>query len=164
MPKSTTKPASVPTAPTEPANQGQGAPAQHRSKELLRKVVRSKIFAVIVVLLLASIPAVYFYQKSQTVEKRLNDPDTANQQVIDAVVKKVGKLILLPAGEKPTLASVSDVNKVKDQPFFAQAQNGDKVLVYTQARKAILYRPSQNLIIEVAPLNVGSVNAASIRN
>jgi hypothetical protein len=65
--------------------------------------------------------------------------------------------MILPTDEQPTLATVSDVTKVRDQPFFTHAQNGDQVLVYTQTRKAILYRPSADRIVEVAPLSVNSV-------
>ena len=127
------------------------------SQKKLKALLKSRTFLVIVVLVIALLPAAYFYNKSRQTQKRLNDPNTANQEVINEVVKKVGKHILLPTGEQPTLARVSDVSKVKDQPFFNKAQNDDKVLVYTQARKAFLYRPSKDILIEVAPLNVGTV-------
>lgn len=67
-------------------------------------------------------------------------------------VESVGKLIALPDGEQPTVATVSDPAKLKDQAFFAKAQMGDKVLIYTKAKKAYLYRPSKDLLIEVAPI------------
>lgn len=131
-------------------------PKRHPNLLRIKKAAKSKALLIIAVLLLAGLPSLYFYNKSRQAEARLNDPNTANQEVVNEVVKKVGALILLPSGEQPTLATVSDVSKVKGQAFFQNAANGDKVLVYTQARKAILYRPSKNLIIEVAPLNVNS--------
>lgn len=67
-------------------------------------------------------------------------------------VERVGKLIALPEGEQPTVATVSDPAKLKDQAFFAKTQTGDKVLIYTKAKKAYLYRPSKDLLIEVAPI------------
>jgi Flp pilus assembly protein CpaB len=68
------------------------------------------------------------------------------------VVAKVGRLVVLPTDEEPTLATVADPEKLKDQPFFANAKAGDKVLVYNQAQKAILYDPVQDKIIEIAPI------------
>lgn len=69
---------------------------------------------------------------------------------------EVGKVIELPSDEVPTVATVVDVNKVKEQPFFANAQNGDKVLLYAKSSKAVLYRPLTSKVIEVAPINLGS--------
>lgn len=76
------------------------------------------------------------------------------QQEVERLVEEVGKLIALPEDERPTVATVTDVDAVKDQPFFSKAQNGDKVLIYTSARKAILYRPSENRILEVGLVNI----------
>lgn len=75
------------------------------------------------------------------------------QAEANALVAKVSKLMALPADETPTIATVTDASIVKDQPFFAQAQNGDKVLIYQKAGKAILYRESENKIIEVGAVN-----------
>lgn len=72
----------------------------------------------------------------------------------DKLIKKVGELIDLPADERPTVATVSDKDKIKDQPFFAKAENGDKVLIYTSAKKLILYRPSENRVVEVGAVNI----------
>jgi|SRR3989344_6319278 len=69
------------------------------------------------------------------------------------LVEKIGILIELPAGEEPTIATVTDKTKLSDQAFFAPAQNGDVVLIYTDAKKAYLYRPSTNKILDVAPVN-----------
>ncbi len=84
------------------------------------------------------------------------DPNVIAQKEIGSITKKIGKFMELPEGEEPTLATVSDREKIKDQLFFAKAENGDKVLVYPIAKKAILYRPSTGKIIEVANLTSGN--------
>jgi hypothetical protein len=38
---------------------------------------------------------------------------------------------------------------------------GDKVLIYSRAQKAILYSPSKNKIIEVAPINLTAPTTAT---
>ncbi|MFZ2555697.1 MAG: hypothetical protein WAX57_02565 [Minisyncoccia bacterium] len=78
------------------------------------------------------------------------DPEAAN------MVEKVGKLMLLPEDEQPTLATVSDLGSLEGQLFFANAELGDIVLMYPKASRAILYSPSRNKIIEVAPITVGA--------
>lgn len=75
------------------------------------------------------------------------------QAEANAIIAKVSKLMALPTDETPTIATVTDISVVKDQPFFANAQNGDKVLIYQNAGKAILYRESENKIIEVGAVN-----------
>ncbi|HSW88283.1 MAG TPA: hypothetical protein VLG12_03920 [Candidatus Saccharimonadales bacterium] len=76
----------------------------------------------------------------------------AAQTEADTLLGQVGKLMELPK-EIPTVATVSDIKKLQDQPFFANAKNGDKVLIFVQAKEAILYRPSENKIIKVSPVN-----------
>ncbi len=69
--------------------------------------------------------------------------------------------MLLPEGETPTVATVSDLKPLKGQAFFAHATVGDKVLIYASAQKAILYNPRDKKIIEVAPISLGSTSGAS---
>ena len=101
---------------------------------------------VVVLALLAG--GYYVWQKSYT------QSAPAGQTDVEAVVGKVNKLMDLPTDEAPTLATVSDVNKLQGQEFFAKAQNGDQVLIYSKAKKAVLYRPSVDKIIEVGPVNI----------
>lgn len=67
------------------------------------------------------------------------------------MVGRVSKLMVLP-DEAPTVAVVSDLEKLKGQLFFARAHEGDIVLMYPKAQKAVLYNPTLNKIIEVAPI------------
>lgn len=82
-----------------------------------------------------------------------SNPQALVQQQTDALIAKVGALMTLPSGETPTVAEVSDAAAAKKQSaFFVNAENGDKVLMYAKAGTAILYRPSTDKIILVAPL------------
>jgi hypothetical protein len=66
------------------------------------------------------------------------------------IVRKVGKLMVLPVGQ-PQMVVVQDANQIKAQQlFFKNAENGDIVLVY--ADTAILYSPTRNKIINVGPV------------
>lgn len=103
----------------------------------------------------------YFqYQQTQQELKRLiQNPRAISVEETKRLISKVGEIADLPKGEDPVVATVTDRDRLKDQPFFAKAQNGDKVLIYTQGRRAILYRPSTNKIIDVAPVNIGTGSA-----
>ena len=82
------------------------------------------------------------------------DPSVQTANDNQATIDAVGKLIVLPTGEEPTIATVTDPKALQDQPFFANAEVGDRVLIYQTSKKAILYRPSTNIILNIAPLTV----------
>jgi uncharacterized protein YneF (UPF0154 family) len=96
----------------------------------------------------------YFYDKYQTSQNILDNPDIAAQEEVRLLTEKLGKLIVLPEDEEPTVATVLDKASLQDQPFFQKAENGDRVVIYTKAAQAILYRPSENKIIGVAPITI----------
>jgi len=115
------------------------------------------IFTVLISLLLGA--AVIFGLAKQKPEFLGLPKDAAQVQAeVDVLVAEVDRLIALPTDEKPTVATITDVDKLKDQNFFKNAVNGDKVLIYTNARKAILYRPSENRIIEVGAVNISQAS------
>lgn len=89
----------------------------------------------------------FLYLRGQQLEQN----QLSNQQ-IKSLVNKVGKLVELPE-EEPTVATVTDKEKLSNQAFFERSENGDRVLIFQEAKKAYLYRPSTNKIIEIAPLS-----------
>jgi hypothetical protein len=97
----------------------------------------------------------YFYSQNNAAQKLLKDPTAASKEEIKKVTLALSKFMDLPVDEEPTLATVLDKEKIKDQPFFAKAENGDKVIIYTKSGKAILFRPSTGRIIDIAPINLG---------
>jgi len=110
--------------------------------------LKRTILIILCILVLALAAAtVYFYKKSA-------NKTSVSATEVKSLVIDVGKHVVLPDGETPTLATVSDPNALKNQSFFANAQKGDKVLIYTNAKEAILYRPSIDKIITIAPLNI----------
>lgn len=117
------------------------------------------ITALIVVLLAAAGFFAYQYINTRNDLNKANDPNKASQQETQDLVNKLKKSINLP-NEEPTLATVNDASKLKQQVFFAEAENGDKVLIYTNAKKAVLYRPSTKKVIEFAPVNTGESSAS----
>ena len=78
------------------------------------------------------------------------------------VKANIGKLMLLPKDEEPTLAIVQDKSLLKDKFLLANAQNGDQVLVYTTKGQAIIYRPSINKIVAVSSITIDLALAESV--
>ncbi len=127
--------------------------------DIRKSLDSSKIIAIVA--LVIAIAAIGFatYQYSETQKLKTTEGQKQVSENEAKVLKdKVGKLIQLP-GETPTVATISDIKKLKDQPFFDGAKNGDKVLIFTEARKAIIYRESENKIINSGPIAVTSDQA-----
>lgn len=110
---------------------------------------------ILIVVLVAAV-AFFGFQYFQKDE----DPAAKAVKEQKATIEKVGKLIDLPKGEEPTIATVKDKDALQDQPFFEASKEGDVVLIYTIAKQAILYRPSENRLIEVAPINIDAAQDA----
>lgn len=97
--------------------------------------------------------SVYFFMKYKDAEGELNKRGKDQKQEVIAILDKVGKLIELPTDEEPTVATVTDKEKLKEQKFFSKAENEDKVIIFVKSQKAILYRPAWNKVIEVARID-----------
>jgi preprotein translocase subunit SecG len=116
----------------------------------------------IFIVLALAIAGLIFYSKSSSINflsrfggKKSTSSAALNigaEDEVEKITKEVKKIMLLP-DETPILATVTDLEKVKNQNFFAKAAMGDKVLIFMNAKKAILYRPSDKLIIEVGVVN-----------
>jgi hypothetical protein len=120
-----------------------------------RQVFYSIILISVFLLVFAFGTAIYFYSQYTKLKQA---PQQYSQAEAEKVVVAVGKLMVLPVDEQPTVATVSNPEQLRDQPFFLHAEQGDKVLIYATAGKAILYNPEKNLIVEVAPLDLSSQN------
>lgn len=127
----------------------------------MKKKISYKTISLVIIIVIALLgvgSAIYFYNQYSALKA---NPNLEAQKETQALVSKVGGLMQLPADETPTVATVSDANKLKDQTFFKDAKNGDKLLAYTKAMEAILYRPSINKIIAVAPIVINNNTVTS---
>jgi hypothetical protein len=129
-------------------------------KELESKITDPKyaIPASIVALVILAAVGFFYFQSQQNQPIDPNNPQ-AVQEDNNRIIEEVGKLMDLPPGETPQVLTVTDITQLTGQPFFARAQNGDRVLVYSGAQKAILYDPKNKKIREVTNINVAPPSA-----
>ena len=142
-------------AQPQPQPKPQPAPVKKKKKKSLAKRLGLS-GAALFLLIVAIAAAAFFYTKYQDSQDKLKHPERLAAAQTQNLVQKVGEHVELPAGEQPTVATVSDVSKLSNQTFFSNAKNGDKVLIYSKSKKAVLYRPSEDKVINVAPLNVNN--------
>lgn len=109
---------------------------------------RRKIFFWLIVFCFALLALISFWFLFGKFKNTDPVPQTATE-----LLDRVGQLVLLPTGEEPTIATVTDLTELQKQEFFHRAKVGDKVIIYIKAGKAILYSPVEDKIVEMAPLN-----------
>lgn len=110
--------------------------------------LRTRFLFLVIGLIMISLTAaaIYFYWQYQ--QLRTQNPENEIKQI----TKKLSMFMELPSDAVPTLATVTEKEKLSDQEFFKKALNGDKVLIYLDEGKAILFRPSTGKVIDVAPV------------
>ena len=121
---------------------------------------KSKLLLIVgIVLVIVSIGFVWLLGNYMMVKKELafvTTPEGLEQiatQEVQELVKKVGKLIVLPTDEEPSVATIVDADLLaKEQVFYQNASSGDKILIYVQAKKAIIYNPEKNILVNVGPI------------
>lgn len=119
---------------------------------------RFLLVIIVIVALLAAGGAAYYTMSRDTFsggsvnvadDEGLTDEDVAN--FVDAVSEH----IILPQDEEPVAAKIVDIDELlKTQPFYRGAINGDILLIYQAAAKAILYSPSRDILVNVGPIVV----------
>jgi hypothetical protein len=128
--------------------------------------------AVLVVLVLA---VVVLDQQKRSAEAQLQQVTTgqsgsqgsnasqaaAQQAQADKVIAEVEKLMTLDTPPQPTVAQIVDVTKLQAQnpTFYAKAKNGDYLIV--TPTRAVLFDEQQNLILNVAQVQITPTSAAS---
>lgn len=123
-------------------------------RSLVSKKTILRTINVLIILALAG-AAGYYYRQYDDLKN--STPEKLQQAQTDQYINEVGKLYSLPQNEKPDVATVKDKEALKKQyPFFDQAENGDVVLIYKDAKLAILYRPTTKQLIKVGPVNIES--------
>lgn len=124
---------------------------QSKKKKLPLSVTVS---CAVVVFFLVMGTGIYYYVQYQHTKALLSNPSLSSANAAQVLISKIGQLMELPSNEVPQIATITDITKLDNQPFFKNAQNGDKVLIYTKDQEAIIYDPSINKIVTVGPISI----------
>lgn len=119
--------------------------------DILKQNLKIVVPVVTVAIVSVILGGLFLYNKLGT--NQPVNPQLQAQDEVKKYVAEVGKLMDLPLNETPTIATVLDITKLAGQPFFQRAKNGDKVLLYPNNHKAILYDPNAKRIVETSIYN-----------
>jgi hypothetical protein len=131
---------------------------------------KKKLLTVILIVALAGLAYVNYMKRVElaTELKKLsvkmeqlqtgNNPESIAEA--QAIIDRVRKHINIPSDVEPTVATIVDVDALKERnDFYKNAKNGDNLIV--TPNRAILYDPNADVIIDVVPVQLQSDEAAA---
>jgi len=115
-----------------------------------------KIFVgIVAIIAMASVLKSFLIKKDQKEVTRIKNERTLGM---------ISKLMILPA-EEPVIAIVKGADQLrKEQPFYANVENGDQLLLFPRARQAIIYSPVKNIIVNAGSLTVNDQDSTESQN
>lgn len=122
----------------------------------IRNRVNTKVLliTVAIIALVGISYAGYSYMKNRSDEQKV--PVVVRGSDASSIIERVSKLTDLPKTETPVIATINQAERVKTtQPFYANVENGDLLLLFPGKELAILYSPTKDKII-----NIGSIEQA----
>lgn len=128
------------------------------------KIAKKSVLPVLAILLIIGLGVFggYYFKKYQDLKNNPADPTEIAKMQNAKTISEVKELYKLPDGEEPTIFTVVDTEKLKEQyPALSAAEKDDKVLLYTNAKVAIVYRPKDKKIVSV--VNVTIAQKVAIR-
>lgn len=128
-------------------------PFKQKRVESRNPLLYKLVVGVVAIVLVAA--GTYFLVLKPQQESAQAAADQAKQaqetEKYNNLVAKIKKTILVP-DESPTIATIANLTEVQKQnaTFYADAKEGDTVIIFST--KALIYRESEDKIINVAPV------------
>jgi len=104
-----------------------------------------------VIFVIMAIAVIFFAGQFFASQSNSDTPDDATR---DRILGKVESLYMLPEGT-PTVALVQNKSQLDGQAFYSNVENGDYLVIYDQAKLALVYREAVNKLVNVAPIALG---------
>jgi len=114
--------------------------------------LRWLVIIALVVFVIVAMAAIFF--AGQFFATQSSNSKTADDATKERILSKVENLYMLPEGT-PTIALVQNKAQLSGQAFYDKVENGDYLVIYDQAKLALIYREAVNKLVNVAPIALG---------
>lgn len=92
-------------------------------------------------------------QTSAELEDIRKSTQRGGQEVATEVLSKVRRHMVVAEEPQPTVATIVDINRLKEaSEFYNVADNGDHLII--TEKRAILYDPDRDIILDVVPVRI----------
>lgn len=134
----------------------------NRSTEFInRKLIRIIIpFVIIAFIGVIGIWAINNFRITKSQENNQTALTTEKKQEL---LTSISKHVMIFNEEEPLIVRINNAEQLRQQQsFFQYSENDDILLIYKD--KALIYRPNEDVIVNVGPLYVTDINATSTGN
>lgn len=81
------------------------------------------------------------------------------EEVAKQVLEKLRRHMNIPTDPAPTVATIVDINRLREaNAFYNAAENGDHLII--TEKRAILYDPERDLILDVVPVAIDTTRTS----
>ncbi len=122
------------------------------------RMVKSRWLTMVLVIVFVGLAAsaLFFAKKANDLKNsRLDAVQSAQVSRANELYAKIEKLIIVPKETETILGVHDSTTELGKNPFFKDAKDGDVYMIFPESGKAIIYRESENILV-----NVGSTFAA----
>ncbi|HZM63503.1 MAG TPA: hypothetical protein VFB59_00030 [Candidatus Saccharimonadales bacterium] len=118
----------------------QSEPGSHATAKRGRNLVVMCFLSLFLAAALAG-GAWLFFKYRQAVDA---NPKTVEERTI----QRINEMVEAPS-EKPSVVTVSDASKLTNKELANRAKNDDKLLIYTENKRIIIFRPLSDKIVDM---------------
>lgn len=121
----------------------------HKPRKKTKRVV-ARLFVVLILLCAGALCVVLFLKYREAVD---SNPTNIEQKTVETV----SRLVETP-DEKPTVVTVQDASKLSNPELASRAQDEDRLLVYPESRRVVIFRPSSGKIVDILSIKDQTVS------
>ncbi len=126
--------------------------------ELSQSKNKTPVFKILIILIVLCAIGYYMYslqKDSKTISGAQGSAVGNNKEEAKDLANKVSKLVLVDTSVVPDIVTITDASTmIKQQPVFSGVINGDKILVYIKEKRAIVFSPSRNVVVNILPITM----------
>lgn len=130
----------------------------------VKKLKYTILFLAVATGTMGAIIAIFAYTKFSTPAALnigvIQEEDNLNAAEVKTLTDKISQIAVLPENETPTVLTVSDLTKLKGNPFFVNAKLKNKIIIYKKTGRIILYDPFGNKIVNMGPYSENSASGS----
>lgn len=96
-------------------------------------------------------------QTTAELEQIRKSTQEGGKEVAKQVLEKIRHHMIVADTPEPTVATIVDIEKLKEaSEFYSVAENGDNLII--TEKRAILYDPDKDIILDVVPVRINKTS------